>query len=502
MMNKDLLKSISGDRSVRQAVTRESHLMFFHIYFPHYVQYEIAEFQKDIFRITEDQSNKLACICAFRGSGKSTLITFSYPLWAILGVQAKKFALIICQTRGQVKQHMMNLKRELESNQVLRSDLGPFQEENDEWGSMSLVFSKLNARITAASSEQSIRGLRHNQYRPDLIICDDVEDLASTKTHESRQKTYNWFSGEVVPTGDLNTRVIVIGNLLHEDSLIMHLKRDMEEGQRDGIFRACPLLDKNGNIAWPGKYPTKEDIQSEKKKSGNEYAWQREYLLRIIADEDQVIHKEWIQYYDEVSDYRNGYHGIFMGVDLAISEKDTADSTAIVSALIMHKGKDFCMYVLPNIINRRMDFPKTIQQIGDIYNANKQIYTTNILVEEVGYQKAVIDQLRHLGYRADGVKITSDKRSRLITLADLIKQGKIKFPKKGAEPLLRQIIGFGSERHDDLVDAFTIVGHKAIELDRGSSGSLILWSTGPRPRSRYDHLHSIDFPPITMNMKF
>jgi hypothetical protein len=281
--NKDIFEKIANDRAVRQQIARESHLMFFHIYFPHYVQYEIAEFQKEIFRITEDQNNKLACICAFRGSGKSTLVTFSYPLWAILGCQAKKFVLIICQTRSQVKQHMMNLKRELESNHLLRNDLGPFQEENDEWGSVSLVFSKLNARITAASTEQSIRGLRHNQYRPDLIICDDVEDLASTKTYESRQKTYNWFCGEVVPTGDRNTRVIVIGNLLHEDSLIMHLKRDMEEGQRDGIFRACPLLDKKGNIAWPGKYPTKEDIRSEKKKSGNEYAWQREYLLRIIA---------------------------------------------------------------------------------------------------------------------------------------------------------------------------------------------------------------------------
>lgn len=501
MMNKDLLKSISEDRSVRQAVTRESHLMFFHIYFPHYVQYEIAEFQKDIFRITEDQSNKLACICAFRGSGKSTLITFSYPLWAILGVQAKKFALIICQTRGQVKQHMMNLKRELESNQVLRSDLGPFQEENDEWGSVSLVFSKLNARITAASSEQSIRGLRHNQYRPDLIILDDVEDLASTKTHESRQKTYNWFSGEVVPTGDRNTRVIVIGNLLHEDSLIMHLKRDMEEGQRDGIFRACPLLDKEGKVAWPGKYPTKEDIESEKKKSGNEYAWQREYLLRIIPDEDQVIYPEWIQYYDEVSKDKDGYHGVYIGVDLAISQKDTADYTAIVSALICDHGDDFCMYILPNIINRRMNFPETIKQIGEVYNANKTIHSPIILVEEVGYQKAVVDQLTHHNYPTEGVKISSDKRSRLITLADMIKQGKIKFPKKGAEPLVRQITGFGSERHDDLVDAFTLIGHKAIELDRSGPGIYII-STGPRSRSKYDNLSGDHWRPLSRDMLF
>src|ERR1700690_4379713 len=103
---------ISKNRNVRREVARQSHLMFFHLYFPHYVKYAIAEFQKDIFRVTEDQSNKLACIVAFRGSGKSTLVTFSYSLWATLGIQQKKFVLIICQTQAQARQHMANLKFE------------------------------------------------------------------------------------------------------------------------------------------------------------------------------------------------------------------------------------------------------------------------------------------------------------------------------------------------------------------------------------------------------
>src|SRR5579872_3336179 len=87
----DMFEALSQDRNARREVTRQSHLMFFHLYFAHYVKYEIAEFQKDIFRMTEDRSNKLAMIVAFRGSGKSTLVTFSYSLWSILGVQQKKF---------------------------------------------------------------------------------------------------------------------------------------------------------------------------------------------------------------------------------------------------------------------------------------------------------------------------------------------------------------------------------------------------------------------------
>lgn len=459
---------------MRIAVARQSHFIFFHFYFAHYVKHETAPFQREIFHFTERDDIKNFFLVSFRGSAKSSILTTSYPLWAILGEQQKKFVLMLCQTRSQAKQHMMNLRRELESNQLLRNDLGPFQEEHDEWGSSSLVFSRLNARITAASAEQSIRGLRHNQHRPDLIIGDDVEDIASTKTHEGRQKTYQWLTGEVIPAGDKNTRLIIVGNLLHEDSLLMRLKRNIDEGQVEGVFRAYPLLDANNIIAWPGKYPTLEDVAIEKKKLGNEIAWQREYLLNIVPDEDQVIYPEWIQFYDQLPDYKARYRKIVMGVDLAISQKDTADYTAIVSALIFGYEENFKMYILTNPINRRMNFPQTIEQIDIVYQANEKIYSSvKILVEDVAYQKAVIDQLYHNSYRVEGVKVSSDKRSRLMSVSSLIQNGKIVFPRKGAEELIEQLVGFGVERHDDLVDAFTIVAHKAIEEDK--AGPRIIW---------------------------
>ncbi|MDO8625817.1 MAG: hypothetical protein Q7R47_07055, partial [Candidatus Diapherotrites archaeon] len=185
------IEAIAKDRIVRQTVARESHLLFFHLYFSHYVKYPIAEFQKDIFRITEDSSNRLACIVAFRGSAKSTIVTLSYSLWAILGIQQRKFVVIICQTQAQARQHMVNIRRELENNKLLKSDMGPFQEETGgEWAMSSLVFTNTNARIMVASVEQSIRGIRHFEYRPDLLILDDVEDMNSCKTMEGRDKTF------------------------------------------------------------------------------------------------------------------------------------------------------------------------------------------------------------------------------------------------------------------------------------------------------------------------
>lgn len=331
------MEAMIRDRKVRIAITKESHWLFFHFYFAHYVKYPTAQFQAEMFDLTEDERLGNFFVVAFRGSGKSTIITTSYPIWAILGRQQKRFVLILCQTQSQAKQHMMNLRQELENNTILKHDLGPFREESDEWGSSSLVFSQLNARITVASREQSIRGLRHNQHRPDLIVCDDVEDMASTKTREGRNKTYQWLTAEVIPTGDRNTRLAIVGNLLHEDSLLMRIKEDVGKKRIGGIFKEYPII-RGQEILWPGKYLSLEDIESEKRKAGNEFAWEREYMLHIVADEEQAIHREWICYYDELPYGEKDCQGydkhieVRIGVDLAISKRDTADYTAMVSA--------------------------------------------------------------------------------------------------------------------------------------------------------------------------
>lgn len=453
----NVLDSIIKDRLVRQSVTRDSHLLFFNIYFPHYVKYEIAEFQKDIFRITEDKSNKLACIVAFRGSGKSTLVTFSYSLWSILGSQQKKFVLIICQTQAQAKQHMTNLRHELEHNKLLRSDLGPFQEETGgEWAMSSLVFSNTKARITIASIEQSIRGIRHYESRPDLIILDDVEDLNSTKTLEGRNKIFEWFTREIVPLGDIGTRILIVGNLLHEDSLIMRLRTKIDAGNLDGIYKWFPLIDDKGKCLWPGKFDTREKIEELRRSVANELAWQQEYLLNIISDSTRVIFPEWIHYYDSIP--KGHTYGVFIGVDLAISLKETADYTAIVSGVLTKEDKshELKLFILPNPVNKRMTYPETIQTIKSLAGTFQFEAKPKIAIESNGFQQIFVDQLDSSGFNVEGVKSTTDKRSRLAMTSHYVQTETILFPKQGAENLITQLTGFGIEHHDDLCDAFAL----------------------------------------------
>ena len=460
----EIIKMMLEDQKVRKRITTENHLLFFSTYFAHYIQYGFADFHREMFALSADRTIPTLVITAARGIGKSTILNMSLAIWSILGKPQKKFVIILSHTQAKAKQHYTNLRKELEENKLLQSDLGPFKEDNNEWG-QSLVLPFYNARITCASTEQSIRGIRHMQHRPDLIIADDLEDNESVKTLDSRNKTYEWLTKDIIPAGDQNTRIIVIGTLLHEDSLLMRLKKEIEDGKRAGVYREYPLVDSSGKILWPSKYPDEESIETEKMRIGDETAWFQEYLLRIVSSADRVIHPEWIKYYDTLPARieANEFRGNFIGVDLAISEKERADCTAMVSVAVFGWGNEMKIYILTNIVNDRMDFSSTLTRAGLLSSSLMHDgRKAKLYVENNNFQRIIVEMLSKQNYPVEGVTSTGDKRTRLTIVNPLVKEGRVFFPTTGANELVQQLTGFGIEKHDDLADAFAIVLGKII----------------------------------------
>ena len=301
----NLSSKIVTSKKVRQVLTRASPYWFFHVFFSHYIQYETAPFQIEMLKLCEEE-HKFLAIMAFRESGKSTIMTLAYPLWAILGKPQKKCVVIISKTQDQAKALFLNIRRELESNILLKNDLGPFRGDDDPWKLLSLNLTQFNARIFAISRGQSIRGIRHGIIRPDLIIIDDIEDTNDTGTEqnfnswgeEKESELDRWFTNEVLPAANNNARIVVLGNLLSPDCFLMRIKRGIDSGKINGIFRAYPFLDDEGKILWPSRFPTMRSINELKKRFQKEETWNREYLLlyddyggglRFIAEENEKI---------------------------------------------------------------------------------------------------------------------------------------------------------------------------------------------------------------------
>lgn len=461
--NIDIEKQIKKDPKFKRELARRSFYWFFILYLDGYVKYKTAAFQKEMFEIAQDKNIEAVVITAFRGSAKSTIMSLAYVIWTLISKQ-KNHIIILSQTQQLSKLILSNIRKELEENEQLISDFGPFRAVTDEWSQNSLLIPLYNCRITCISCGESIRGIKHRQYRPDLIICDDVEDVQSVRTKESRDKTYNWLTREVIPVGDNNSKLIIIGNMLHEDGLMARLKKAIKEGNFSAIYREYPLLDENSKCLWSEKFPTQAHIDKLRNSIISETAWQREYLLKIIPEDDAIVLPDWIKYYEHLPEYRGNFRFIAIAVDLAISLSSKADYTAMITASVFGYNENLKIYIHPYPINKRMTFPDTVEEIKRLYASIGSDVIKRLFIEEVAYQSSIIQELVRQSYPAEGVKVMgSDKRQRLILTTHLIKSAKIEFARKGCEELITQLIGFGYETHDDLADAFAILIQKILE---------------------------------------
>jgi len=278
-----IVAECESSRSFRYKLSRESHSWFLKLYLGHYLNYPLAWFHEQMLAITEDPLLGLATVMAFRGAGKSTIMNLSLALWSILGKPQKKFIVIVSKSSQQAKIHLDNIRLELEQNKHLRNDFDILQCKRIKQAGNSLEITQLDCKIIAISTTKSLRGLRHGSHRPDLIICDDLEDSRYVLSKSTRESTYQWFLHEVAPLGNTQTKIIVLGNLLHPDSFVMNLKQQIETGKLNGIFRAYPLLDDNNKILWLEKFRSHQDIEQLKLTISSELVWLSEYLLTSVS---------------------------------------------------------------------------------------------------------------------------------------------------------------------------------------------------------------------------
>jgi hypothetical protein len=284
----------------------KSLLGFSLVYLTGYFTDPPAAFHPELIHALESDAERRLLVIGFRGSGKSTFGSLALPLWAALEYPEKyPFILLIADSSRQATLNIASIKTELEMNNLIKQDYGEIKGnviedfslkgEEGEWQKQNLVLSN-GVRILARSRGQKVRGLRHLQHRPKLVVVDDPEDGEWVRTKENRDKTARWLHSEVM--GGLDARkgkLVVIGNLLHINALLSRLKAP-------GTGFKClefPLIDSKGVCTWPAMYPTEKSLKDKERDMGP-VAWQREMLLKIVAEEGQLITPEDIHYYDEI----------------------------------------------------------------------------------------------------------------------------------------------------------------------------------------------------------
>lgn len=199
--------------------------------FPERFSLPFSSLHDEIFKILDDDEIKLAAIAAPRGFGKTSIVNLAYPGKKI-AFREKRFIVPISATATKAVMDGENLKRELLTNPIITELFGSIR--SDSFSKESWITST-GTMVLPRGAGQQVRGILYDRYRPDLIICDDLEDPEAVENDELRAKLKRWFFADVlnaVNRAQNNWKIIVIGTILHEDSLLANLlegKMDEDE---------------------------------------------------------------------------------------------------------------------------------------------------------------------------------------------------------------------------------------------------------------------------------
>lgn len=140
---------------------------------------------------------------------------------AYLGSQpqpVRHYVLYVSKTQAQANKHVQSIAAMLERVGVTRainqygSSKGWRHEE---------IRTANGFNVTAFGLDSGMRGVKLDEYRPDIIIFDDIDDRLDTA--ETVQKKIDVLTTTILPSGSSDCAVIVVQNKVHEDSIVSRL---------------------------------------------------------------------------------------------------------------------------------------------------------------------------------------------------------------------------------------------------------------------------------------
>ncbi|MDI3547899.1 MAG: hypothetical protein PWR10_1551 [Halanaerobiales bacterium] len=508
---------ITGPHGLRKRLGAIDLEYFGRAYFPHYFVRKSPEFHRDLDSIWQDgvlkkknpvnaaeeisrMKGSKHAIAAPRGHAKSTTFTFKGSLHAIL-YEYKPYIILLSDSSDQAEGFLGDIKIELEENEAIIEDFGDLQ--GNTWRESEIITST-DVKVEAIGSGKKIRGRKHRNWRPALIILDDIENDENVRTIEQRKKLANWFYKAVSKAGDDYTDILYIGTLLHYDSLLAKVLKN--PGYNSVTYKAVISFAKNKGLwdIWESIYTDLANENREKDAyqfyldnkdkmlEGTKVLWPEKMsyyeLMKIrvtegeasfnseeqnepINPEDALFNDEWFDYYNPAEiDFAKGF--LFFGfLDPSLGKSKKSDySTIITLAKEMATGY---MYVVDADIERR--HPDRI--ITDILEKERWLrrdYGAGYLkigAETNQFQWFLKEELAKASAREnlylpiEEVNQVKDKKMRIETLQPYIKNKYIKFNARH-KTLLEQLKYYPMASHDDGPDA--LEGAVKLAINSGS----------------------------------
>lgn len=427
-------------------------------------------------------------VAAPRGHAKSTNFTFKDSLHAILYAY-KHYILILSDSSEQAEGFLDDIKTELEDNANIIMDFGSLK--GDKAWRTGVILTKTDIKAEAIGSGKKVRGRRHRNWRPDLIVLDDIENDENVNTPEQRRKLKNWFDKAVSKAGDTYTDIMYIGTILHYDSLLNNVLQNPRYKTKK--YRAVISEATNSKLwdEWEGIYTNlfnenhEEDARTfyeaheEEMLLGVEVLWEEKLsyydLMEIkvsegtasfnselqndpIDPESATFNPEWFDYYEpELVDFSSPEFVFVAANDPSLGKNKKSDTSSIINLAL--STKTGYMYVADASVERRK--PDVI--IDDVFEMNRRLkrdykkgfYKFGVEVVQFQYffKEVMAAKSAEEGeyIPIEEIQSTVNKVLRIESLQPVIKNKYLKFNREH-KTLLKQLQEFPMGKNDDAPD--------------------------------------------------
>ena len=427
-------------------------------------------------------------VAAPRGHAKSTNFTFKDSLHAILYAY-KHYILILSDSSEQAEGFLDDIKTELEDNANIIMDFGSLK--GDKAWRTGVILTKTDIKAEAIGSGKKVRGRRHRNWRPDLIVLDDIENDENVNTPEQRRKLKNWFDKAVSKAGDTYTDIMYIGTILHYDSLLNNVLQNPRYKTKK--YRAVISEATNTKLwdEWEGIYTNlfnenhEEDARTfyeahvEEMLLGVEVLWEEKLsyydLMEIkvsegtasfnselqndpIDPESATFNPEWFDYYEpELVDFSSPEFVFVAANDPSLGKNKKSDTSSIINLAL--STKTGYMYVVDASVEKRK--PDVI--IEDVFEMNRRLkrdckkgfYKFGVEVVQFQYffKEVMAAKSAEEGeyIPIEEIQSTVNKVLRIESLQPVIKNKYLKFNREH-KTLLKQLQEFPMGKNDDAPD--------------------------------------------------
>jgi phage terminase large subunit-like protein len=245
-------------------------------------------------------------IIAFRGSAKTTRArTFTSKS---IAYGESNTILYIGSSEDAALRSIRWIKRQVTSNPLWSGTFG--LQKGDKWADNEIeirhhLLSRPIWILGVGIESTNIRGINFDDYRPDLIVCDDVLQDENSATESQREKMSNLLLGAVKNSlisrvEKPNAKMVLLNTPQHREDFSQQAKSDPEFTTIEVPCWTKPTLDlpvSQQISVWPELYPS-EDLRAEKlaalKRNKLSY-FAKEKECRLVTSESKAFRPEWLK---------------------------------------------------------------------------------------------------------------------------------------------------------------------------------------------------------------